>query len=311
MVSGVRPVVTGLGVAASFVIGLAAVMRMAGPAGGVDQTTGVIRLPAPVTASIAALFALAAAVMLAHLVRRMRSRRPTDDVEGAAGVEPQRVPAWVRAVRQMLSLGYFVLLAYLLSRGGISLDAIMALGAGAGVAGGIGALGAAAHNAPPLVTWSFGILAVAAGLGALALAMWVALGARSLARPDDRADDARAPLEAAVEEGAEDLRTEPDARRAIVRCYARFERAAADAGLPRKPWATPMEFMAEALRRTPLARTAVPVLTALFELARFSHHPLGVPERDRALTALEEIRAAMASADSPADPPGTLDAATR
>ena len=192
-------------------------------------------------------------------------------------------------------------LAYALSRGGVSLDAILALGAGAGSAGGTRARRrAAAESAPALVTWSFAVLAVFAGLGALGLALWVSLGAR-LARPDD--DDggpAASPLEAAVDDSVEDLRAEPDARRAIVRCYARFERAAAASGVERKPWSTPMEFMREALRRLPLPRTAVPTLTGLFELARFSHHPLGPSERDRALAALDEIRTAMRATESDA-----------
>ena len=172
-----------------------------------------------------------------------------------------------------MGLLYFVALAYALSRGGVSLDAILALGAGAGSAGGTALAGADAESAPALVTWSFAVLAVVAGLGALGLALWVSLGAR-LARPDD--DDegpAASPLEAAVDDSVEDLRAEPDPRRAIVRCYARFERAAAASGVERKPWSTPMEFMREALRRLPLPRTAVPTLTGLFELARFSHHP--------------------------------------
>jgi hypothetical protein len=42
---------------------------------------------------------------------------------------------------------------------------------------------------------------------------------------------------------------------------------------------------------------AVPALTGLFELARFSHHPLGTPERDRALAALDEIRTAIEDRD--------------
>ncbi len=108
------------------------------------------------------------------------------------------------------------------------------------------------------------------------------------------------PLEAAVDDSVEDLRAEPDPRRAIVRCYARFERAAAASGVERKPWSTPMEFMREALRRLPLPRTAVPTLTGLFELARFSHHPLGPSERDRALAALDEIRTAMRATESDA-----------
>src|SRR4029434_4405536 len=100
-------------------------------------------------------------------------------------------------------------------------------------------------------------------------------------------------VDAAVDDSLETLRAEPDSRRAIVRCYARFERVAADSGLARKPSLTPMEFMREALLRLPMPRAAVPSLTGLFELARFSHHALGPRERDRALEALHEIRAAM------------------
>jgi hypothetical protein len=39
----------------------------------------------------------------------------------------------------------------------------------------------------------------------------------------------------------------------------------------------------------------VPTLTHLFELARFSHRPLGPAERDRALDALDEIRSAIST----------------
>jgi hypothetical protein len=47
----------------------------------------------------------------------------------------------------------------------------------------------------------------------------------------------------------------------------------------------------------------VPTLTGLFELARFSHHPLGPSERDRALAALDEIRTAMRATESDAAAP--------
>ncbi len=48
-----------------------------------------------------------------------------------------------------------------------------------------------------------------------------------------------------------DPRAERDPRRAIVRAYARFERALAAARAPRSPWQTPAEFM-----RTTLVRVA-------------------------------------------------------
>ncbi len=301
MVSFVAPLLAGVSLAACFVIGLAAAIRMAGPIAGMDHPTGVIRLPTEVTATIVSLFALAALVFVAHVLRRGWSRRHAEDAGLEAAFEPLRIPAWLRAVRQFLAFLYFVALAYLLSRSGISLDGIMALAAGAGAAGGSAASGPAAQSAPPLVTWSFGILALGAGLGALGLAMWVALGARLVQwRADGDGETMPAPLGTAVDDSAEDLRSDPDARRAIVRCYARFERAAADSGVERKPWSTPMEFMREALRRLPVPRTAVPTLTGLFELARFSQHPLGPTERDQALEALDEIRTAMRVTDSDA-----------
>jgi hypothetical protein len=257
-------------------------------------------LPREVTATILTLFGLAAAVLLAHLMRRAWSRRAPDEAEPEGRLLANPVSPWVRVVRQVLGLLYFVLLAYLLSRGGISIDAIMALGAGAGAIGPGAGADAAAASAPPLVTWSFGILALAAALGALALAVWVSLGSGLIRREDGGGPAMPAAIESAVEDSVEDLRGEPDARRAIIRCYARFERAAADSGVPRTPWSTPMEFMREALRRLPVSRTAVPTLTGLFELARFSHHPLGPSERDRALEALEEIKTAIGATESDA-----------
>ena len=286
------PALTWTLLAASFVIGLAAVVRMAGPAsGGPDDLTGSIRLPELVTGTIATLFVLAALVFVLGLVRRLRSRRLAEEA-GALGPEALRVPLWMRTVTQILSLLNFVVLAYLLWRGAIPLTALLSLGLGAGSAV-APTLPQHAPVAPPVVTWTFGVLALVAGLGALALALWVAFGDRLAQWWEGASSDLPlSPLAEAVEESLQDLRAEPDARRAIIRCYARFERVAADAGVERKPWHTPMEFMREALPRLPVPRGAVPTLTGLFELARFSHRALGSRERDRALNALDEIKAA-------------------
>jgi hypothetical protein len=90
-----------------------------------------------------------------------------------------------------------------------------------------------------------------------------------------------------------DPRAERDPRRAIVRAYARFERALAAARAPRSPWQTPAEFM-----RTTLVRVAVPAapvqrLTTLFELARFSDRPIGAEARDAACDCLDAITTAL------------------
>jgi hypothetical protein len=291
MVALVAPLLGWAGLAASFVIALAAAVRMTGPVPDGDEVSGVIRLPGQMTAAIVTLFALAALVFVVDLVRRALSRRQGEG-EGERTEEPARMPPWLRRLTQVLSILNIAVLAYLLWRGGMPQGGFL-LGAG-GSASGVALPGMVPGSAPAVLSWAFGILALAAGLGALALALWVALGDRLAEGREEGAGEApAAPLEALVEESLEDLGSEPDPRRAIVRCYARFERAAAASGLERKPWFTPMEFMREALARLPVPRAAVPTLTGLFELARFSHHPLGPRERDRALEALHEIRTAM------------------
>jgi hypothetical protein len=211
--------------------------------------------------------------------------------DGERPEEPNPVPPWLRRLTLILSILNVVVLVYLWRRA--VFDGGLFSGA-AGLASGLALPGMVPPSAPAVFNWVFGILALAAGLGALVLALWVALGGSLVQEPEEEVDEPpAAPLEALVEESLEDLRSEADPRRAIVRCYARFERTAADAGLERKPWFTPMEFMRETLVRLPVPRAAIPTLTGLFELARFSHHALGPRERDRALDALHEIRTAM------------------
>jgi Domain of unknown function (DUF4129) len=297
MVAPVSPLLAWAGLGTGFVIALAAVLRMAGSVPEGDHVTGAIRLPGPVTAAILALFGLALVVFLGDLVRRALSKRNRED-DGAPVEEPTPVPPWLRRVTLLLSLVNVAVLAYLWRRA--VLEGGLFVGTG-GLASGLGLPDMEALTAPALLNWVFGSLAVMAGLGALGLALWSALGDR-LAPDREDADPAMpgAPLQTAVEESLDDLRAEGDPRRAIVRCYARFERVAADSGLERRPWLTPTEFMREVLARLSLPRAAVPTLTGLFELARFSHHPLGPSERDRAVDALHEIRSATATSEGDA-----------
>ena len=277
--------------AASLILGVAALLRMAGPAAtGHDGVAGTIRLPTLVTATILTLFAIAGLVFLVALGRRIRSRR-----RGAETFVAERtpIPPWLRTVTQVLSLLNALILAYLVWRGVIPLADLMALGVGSG---GAPALPQPAPlDAPFLVTWTFGALALTAGLGVLTLALWVAFGDRLAEWWEQQAHDRSGPADAAAlaEESLEALRAEGDPRRAIIRCYGKFERVAAGSGVERKAWHTPAEFMRETLTRLALPRGAVPTLTGLFELARFSRRELGGPDRDRAVGALEEITAAV------------------
>jgi uncharacterized protein DUF4129 len=298
MVSGVMPVLTWSLLAASLVMGLAALVRMSDPVAlGTDNLRGAVRLAEGLTRTIVALFTLAAVVFLVDLVRRIRSRK-SEEGEAALAPEPPRVPAWLRTVTQVATLAYFILLAYVLWSRGLPFVAVMLGQGGLSASGSL--LAEELPDAPPLVTWTFGVLALMAGAGALALALWVALSDRFAewwAGPEP--EGTPPPLAEAVAESLEDLRTEPDPRRAIIRCYARFERVAAESGLIRKPWLTPMEFLREALERLPMPRTAAGVLTSLFELARFSDRALGSRERGQALDALDEIKTAIE--ERPAD----------
>lgn len=300
MVAPVAPLVAWASLAAGFVIALAAALRMAGPVPDGHHASGAIHLPGPVTTAILTLFGLALLVFLGDLVRRALSK------EGGKGEavpveEPPRVPAWLRRLTLFLSLVNMAVLAYLWRRA--VLEGGLFSGAG-GLVGGPALPEMEVPSAPAIFSWIIGGLGVAAGLGALGLALWSALGDRLAGEGEAVAPAVpTGPLEAAVDESLEELRAEGDPRRAIVRCYARFERAAADAGLERRPWLTPAEFMREVVARLALPRAPVPTLTGLFELARFSHHALGPPERDRAVEALHEIRRAMEARDGDAGAP--------
>ncbi|HEY7038267.1 MAG TPA: DUF4129 domain-containing protein [Methylomirabilota bacterium] len=284
------PLLAWTGLAAAFVLALAAVLRMTAPGSGGPPVSGVIRLPEAVTAVVVSLFGLAVCVFVVDLIRRALSNAKRQG-DGEAADEPAPVPAWLRRLGLIMSLVNVIALAYLWRRA--LLEGGLFAGFG-GLTSGLGLPSSDPESAPPIVNWVFGALALAGGLGAFGFALWIAFGDRLTREPEEDAAAAAPPaLDAAVEESLEDLRAEPDSRRAIVRCYARFERVAADSGLERKPWLTPMEFMREVLLRLPVPRGAVPSLTGLFELARFSDHALGPRERDRALDALHEIRAVM------------------
>lgn len=94
----------------------------------------------------------------------------------------------------------------------------------------------------------------------------------------------------ALDESLDDLRGEPDVRRAIIAAYARMERALAVAGVPRRPAEAPLEYLARALQSLDASAVAVTRLTDLFERAKFSHHDPDEAMRDEAIDALVAVR---------------------
>ena len=132
-----------------------------------------------------------------------------------------------------------------------------------------------------------GVLLVLAAGVAIALRR-SRLGRRTLSgTPDEIAPEA---LAAALDESLDDLRSDPDLRRAIIAAYARMETALAAAGIPRRPAQAPLEYLERALLSLDTSAGAVRRLTDLFEWARFSHHEPEASMRDEAVDALVAVR---------------------
>ncbi len=247
-----------------------------------------VEVPDPFLLASGVAFALAVAIVIGMALSRDRRRHEVERDE-----EPSRLPWWLQALLRALPLLPLLVTLLVFSFGWQYVQSsLLAWGR-------LMMLAAPDGDAPrpgvpvlslPWLGWLVGLLALLAGLATLAMALLL-LFAERIARWWERRNRAEPdePLGEAVQEGLDDLASEPDARVAIIKCYRRFERVAARARVPRAPWQTPEEFMREALRRLVLPHRAVDRLTRLFELARFSVHPLGSSERDSARACLEEI----------------------
>lgn len=135
--------------------------------------------------------------------------------------------------------------------------------------------------APVLVTMGLIILAVAA--------WWYAGRVRKRARGELHSELAAA-VALAVDESLDDLRAEPDPRRAVIAAYARLERVLAAHGLPRKPAEAPLEYLGRMLAELSVSDRAARALTELFERAKFSQHAVGAEMKNEAIDALQTVR---------------------
>jgi uncharacterized protein DUF4129 len=250
-----------------------------------------VEVPDPLLIASGVAFVLAVAIVIGIGLSRDRRRR---EEEAEREEEPSTLPWWLQTLLRTLPLVPLVAILIVFSFGWQYVESsllawsrfVMSAGADAGVS---------PADIPvlslPWLGWLAGLLLLLAGLAALAMALLLLFAERIVRWWERRNSAASAePLSEAVQEGLDDLASEPDPRVAIIRCYRRFERVAARARVVRAPWQTPHEFMRETLRRLALPPVAVDQLTRLFELARFSAHPLGSSERDSARACLEEIR---------------------
>jgi Domain of unknown function (DUF4129) len=138
----------------------------------------------------------------------------------------------------------------------------------------------------PRVVWP-----LAAGVvGLIAAAIVIAvIVERRRRRPDERTRDQLKELTDALDEAIDDLRRDPDPRRAVVAAYARMEQALTVYGLPRRPAEAPYEYLRRVARELE-AEQPVAALTELFEVAKFSEHAVDEAMRGRAIDALTAVR---------------------
>jgi hypothetical protein len=113
-------------------------------------------------------------------------------------------------------------------------------------------------------------------------------GAKRTARPWRL--DSQDAVSVALDESLDDLRNDPDLRRAIIAAYARMERTLAAEGVPRRPAEAPFEYVERALGELTTSSDSVRRLTGLFEWAKFSHHEPRPEMRDEAIDALVAVR---------------------
>ncbi len=140
------------------------------------------------------------------------------------------------------------------------------------------------------------LLVAAAGL----LAAWWSAKARKRAR-GIREPTFAEELADVLAETLDDLRAEPDPRRAVIAAYARLERALAASGVPRLPAEAPLEYLERVLRELQVTPSAARRLTLLFERAKFSQHEIGPEMKDDAIAALETIHDELRTAELAAE----------
>lgn len=130
------------------------------------------------------------------------------------------------------------------------------------------------------------------GIGGLVLVggVWMYVRSRRRLAPLFAERGLEADMVSAIESTIDDLRSEKDARRAVIAAYALMERTLARHGLARHRSEAPLEYLANILRGLHVRESAVVSLTRLFEFAKFSGHEVDAAMKEEAIEALVAIR---------------------
>jgi Domain of unknown function (DUF4129) len=160
------------------------------------------------------------------------------------------------------------------------------------------------QNDPQAYQAEFSWIAAVVVISLVALAILAYVVAARRRRTQQRSEAAAASeLAAEIDDTVDDLRAEPDPRRAVIAAYARLERAFAAAGLPRNAFETAEEYLGRILAQLDVGTEPTRQLTDLFVEAKFSRHEIDEAMKERAIKALADVRdelraAARRSADA-------------
>lgn len=156
-------------------------------------------------------------------------------------------------------------------------------------------------DAPPVSDAPVWPVLVLAGIAGLALVLAFAASRRgepATTSTDEHLAETVAPEQRriageAFDASIDELRREPDPRRAVVRAYARLLDGLERAGLGRRLDEAPHEHLIRALDRLDVAPGPLQVLTDLFAEARFSLHAIGAGHQQAAVDALVAARSSL------------------
>ncbi len=133
-------------------------------------------------------------------------------------------------------------------------------------------------------------LLLTACLGIGALLLWTRSRLRTELDQGLMKDNQEADLAVALENASNLLASSGDPRDAVLASYSSLETALADQGRPRLASETPTEHLRRVLERFPSVAGPAVRLGALYEIARFSEHPISVEDQHDAGDALRESR---------------------
>lgn len=114
-------------------------------------------------------------------------------------------------------------------------------------------------------------------------------------------EDEAAVAREAVDAALAPLREPADPRAAVIEAYARMEHVLAERELGRRTPEAPREYLRRVMREQGMPQESLATLTALFEEARFSRHPIPESAPRRAASELQIARVALAAATHDAE----------